>query len=120
MSRSSDSSNIGCSILVLVAVALLFGIPSLIIGLHVERGQTFTITGKESVKDGKSGTYLVFTDKTTLKVDDTILKWRFDSSDVYGRLVIGKTYTADLQGYRVPFFSMYQNILNPVEMTAEK
>lgn len=100
----------------LIAAGITFGI---INSLHLETGATFTVSGKECVKKGESSTYLVFTDKTTYEIDDTWIHWRWDSSDVYGRIQQGKTYTADLQGYRIPFLSMYPNIINPKEVVKE-
>jgi hypothetical protein len=87
---------------------------------HTEHGVKFTVTGKESKYDDKKSRYLVFNTNTTYEITDSWVKWRFDSSDVYGRLEVGKTYVADLQGFRIPFFSMYPNIINPVEYVAEK
>lgn len=100
---------------VLIIVALWIGIGA---SFHNEYGKRFTVTGKEAVKSEKSGKYLVFTDVTTYEVEDSILNGRWDSSDVYGKLTIGKTYEAQLQGRRIPFLSMYQNIINPVEVPA--
>jgi hypothetical protein len=83
---------------------------------HYEVDQTFTVTGKEAVKSDKDSKYLVFTDVTTYEVEDSVIFWRWDSSDVYGRLAVGKTYRATLQGYRIPFFSLYPNIISPIEI----
>ena len=108
----------------MIVVAIMAIVHSLCVGgcaaaLHKEHGQVFTVTGKENVKSWNSGKYLVYTDKTTYEVTDTWVGWRWDSSDVYGGIVVGKTYTATLQGYRVPFLSWYQNILNPTEVVKD-
>jgi hypothetical protein len=87
---------------------------------HSVPNQTFTITGKENVRSGDGSKYLVYTDKTTYEVEDSWIWGRWNSSDVYGRLVIGKSYSATLQGYRIPFFSMYPNIIEPVEIKKEE
>ena len=91
-----------------------------VVSSHREFNQTFTVTGKENVKSGNSGKYLIYTDKTTYEITDTWLFWRWNSSDVYGNMQIGKTYEATLQGYRVPFLSWYQNVLDPVVVNPEK
>jgi hypothetical protein len=108
----------------MIVIAVLAIVLSLCVGgcataLHNVPGQTFTVTGKENVKDGKSGKYLVYTDKTTYEITDSWYHWRWDSSDVYGKLQVGKTYTATLQGYRVPFLSWYPNIISPTEVEKE-
>jgi hypothetical protein len=101
--------------LVLIGM-LVVGLFHLLNAFHREGGQLFTVTGKEAVKADKSSKYLVFTNVTTYEVEDSVLFWRWDSSDVYGRLTIGKTYRATLQGWRIPILSMYPNILDPVEV----
>ena len=106
---------LGTVVAVLVAMLGVVAF-NLVNALHREHGRTFTITGKEAVRHDKSSRYLVFTDVTTYAVEDTVLFWRWDSSDVYGRLAIGRTYRATLQGWRIPLLSMYPNILDPVEV----
>jgi hypothetical protein len=113
MLRNRSLLNLTAPLIGVVVVVILF---ALLNALHREHGQTFTITGKESVRSGKSSKYLVFTNVTTYEVSDSLLFWRWDSSDVYGRLTVGKTYRATLQGWRIPIFSMYPNILDPVEV----
>lgn len=98
--------------IILIVVFLVIG---LFINLHSENGE-FKVIGKEVINTKSSYSYLIYTDKTTLKITDSYINWRFDSSDVYGKIEIGKTYKAKLQGYRFPFFSMYQNIIEPVEI----
>jgi len=104
----------------IVLLILTTGVAGCASSLHNVPGQTFTVTGKENVKDGKSGKYLVYTDKTTYEITDSWYHWRWDSSDVYGSIVVGKTYSATLQGYRVPFLSWYPNVISPLEVKAEK
>jgi hypothetical protein len=100
----------------MVAVILLPIIIGLSIYTHTETG-TFTVKGKENVIQNKSSKYLVYTDVTTYEITDSWIHWRWDSSDVYGNMQVGKTYTATLQGYRVPFLSMYQNVIDPKEIS---
>lgn len=106
-------------VIAIVAIVLSFCMSGCVAALHKEHGQVFTVTGKENVKSGDSGKYLVYTDKTTYEITDTWVGWRWDSSDVYGNIQVGKTYTATLQGYRVPFLSWYQNIINPTEVVKD-
>lgn len=106
-------------VIAIVAIVLSLGVGGCAASLHKEHGQVFTVTGKENVKSGDSGKYLVYTDKTTYEITDTWVGWRWDSSDVYGNIQVGKTYTATLQGYRVPFLSWYQNIINPTEVVKD-
>lgn len=64
----------------------------------------------ESGKDG-SCRYLVFTDQGVFKNTDTIWKWKFNSSDFYADIEVGKTYEFDTVGFRIPFLSVYENIV---------
>ena len=72
------------------------------------------VTSKERVTSGSGDTssskYLVYTETTTFELTDTFLYWRFDSSDVYGRLKPGR-YRFRVVGWRVPWSSFYQNII---------
>lgn len=102
---------------------LLFVIPALaLIGAIVlwvgaykasQRDVTFRVEDKERVcKSGDGGCeYLVFTDQGTFAIKDSFLIWRFDSSDVYGRIKDGQSYEAEVIGWRIPFLSMYPNIV---------
>lgn len=93
----------------------------------------FTVTDKERVVrgdgDSVSSYYLVFTEDRNGKSEtfsnvDTLMYWKFNSSDLQGSLKIGRTYMADVYGWRVPFLSWYRNIVNvrqvdPGQATAE-
>lgn len=81
-----------------------------------QREVTVTIEDKERVCDGENSCkYLVFTDQGTFENTDSLLTGKFDSSDVYGRLKEGRTYTLKVAGYRQGFLSMYPNILEIVD-----
>jgi uncharacterized membrane protein len=74
-----------------------------------------TVTGKERItklaKDHDASYYLVYTDKGTFKVDDELILFRFNSSDVYGSIHTDSTYTFRTVGFRSGFFSEYPNIV---------
>lgn len=78
------------------------------------RDVTVTVSDKERVcgREADSCKYLVFTDGGTFENVDTILAWKWNSSDVYGNLKPGREYTFTVQGWRLPFFSTYPNIIN--------
>lgn len=56
--------------------------------------------------------YLVFTDKGVFENTDSLLNFKWNSSDIYGELKAGETYTFNVYGWRVPFLSMYKNIVS--------
>lgn len=91
---------------------------------------TVTITGKdritESSKDSDgnyqpSSKYLVFADDESgnplvFENVDCFIRLKFSSSNVQGQLKEGHTYKITVIGYRVPFFSWYQNIIKVEEV----
>lgn len=84
-----------------------------------EHTVTITVSDK-SVKRGKGNEddkYLVYTkEDTTYEITDSLFMGRFDSSDLYGRIEVGKTYECTVAGYRIPFLSMYMNIYEAKEV----
>lgn len=76
---------------------------------------TITVTDKERVvkRNGNSvsSKYLVFTETETFENTDCLARFKFNSSDVQGRLKTGETYTVDVYGWRIPFLSAYRNIV---------
>lgn len=86
--------------------------------LSSRRDVTVTVSDKERVCDRKADSsgqeckYLVYTSDGTFENTDSVLAWKWNSSDVYGGLKTGQEYTITVQGWRLPFFSMYPNITN--------
>ena len=76
---------------------------------------TFTVKDKERVTKGTGDSiksyYLVYTDSEVFENTDCLVLFKFNSSDVQGQLDKGFTYEADVYGWRIPFFSMYRNII---------
>ncbi|MCP3686087.1 MAG: hypothetical protein GY861_25860 [bacterium] len=70
-----------------------------------------TITGKERINTQDTSYYLVFTDKGAFKNDDDLWQLKFDSSELQAKLIEGDTYTCTKNFWRVPFLSMYENLL---------
>ena len=62
--------------------------------------------------DSLSSKYLVFTDKETFQNTDTIFYMKFNSSDIYGAIEKESKYESVVYGWRIPFLSMYRNIVS--------
>lgn len=82
---------------------------------------TVTITDKERTHSG-SEKYLVFGEDLDGNVvvfenSDSLLRGKWDSSNLQGELKIGNTYEITVVGYRVPLFSWYENIISAKEIT---
>jgi len=71
---------------------------------------TATVTSKTVKRTGDSDRYMVFTNKETFMVKDSWLLGQFSSSDLFGRIKDGETYTFKVYGWRLPFFSSYRVI----------
>ena len=77
---------------------------------------TFTVADKERIVtksgDSVSSKYLIFTELETFENSDCLVMFKFSSSDLQGKLKKGNIYTAKVYGWRVPFLSMYRNIVS--------
>ena len=77
---------------------------------------TITITDKERVNVENNSKYLVFGKTSSgevvvLENTDTFIRGKFNSSNIYGQIEIGQTYTFTVIGFRFPLFSAYENII---------
>lgn len=77
------------------------------------REVTVNVSDKERVcESGNSECrYLFFTDEGTFENTDSLLFGKYRSSDVYGSVKVGQTYTFKVAGWRVPIFSSYPNVI---------
>lgn len=111
-------NNKGNIILSLLGVVAIIGIIVLIvfIGFQFEYGneQRVTCTVDDKWIKRASGDdeelYLVSCDEQVYKISDLLFKGKFDSSNIYAKLKIGKKYELTVTGYRFGYFSSYQNI----------
>lgn len=74
-----------------------------------------TVTGKERAPSNRGGFYMVFTKEETFKNEDSKAYLKFNSSDVQGKLELGKTYKLKVYGFRIPILSKYRNIVKIYE-----
>lgn len=80
-----------------------------------DRQVTVTVQNEARVCDSSgSCQYLIYTSGGTFKDTDSMLAGKFSSSDLYGQLQTGHTYTLEVRGYRIPLMSEYPNILRIV------
>lgn len=106
----------------IVAVAILAAIAA--IGLNVYSAShteslTCTVTGKDRTQKsgGSKSEMRVYTsDCGTLKIADSLLDTRWDSADLYGSLKENSRYEMTTRGVRLPFFSMFPNIITAKEV----
>ena len=81
---------------------------------------TATVVKTERVAYGSGDSirhkYLIFTDGEVFQCTDSLLFWKFNSSDIYGRLQPNQEYTFRVAGWRWHFGSWYRNV---IEATAK-
>lgn len=94
------------------------GICSLVGSYYETSEVTFTVEDKERVMDrgGDGARYLVWSKDETFENVDSLLKGKFNSSDLYGQLKEGQTYTCEVYGWRNSFFSLYRNLVKCKEV----
>ena len=75
------------------------------------------VTDKQVKRSAEKDKYLIFTeepdgDVRVFENTDSLLEWKWDSSNLYGKIRIGETYRIKTYGWRVPFLSWYENIVD--------
>lgn len=109
------------SFFLLFAVMCLCAIAPAVNKVVDKREVVVTVIDKGIKNYNKSSYYLIYcTDENqktqVYQVSDSLFKMRFDSSDVYPNIVIGKTYKFTICGKRLPFLSWYPNIYQYEEL----
>jgi hypothetical protein len=98
-------------LLIVVAVAGFFCV-SLYGEVGVRAQVAFTIKDKVVKVGSDSSRYLIFTEENEVfENTDSWLNGKYNSSDYYGSLSIGKSYNATVTGWRFPPLSWYRNII---------
>jgi hypothetical protein len=81
-----------------------------------------TVTEKQVKRSDDSDKYLIFTQLSDGNVrvfenTDSLIEGKFNSSDVYAKLKENKKYQIKTYGWRIPYLSSYENIINVEEVT---
>lgn len=101
----------------LIAIALM-GVASTSCAAILPKEQVCTVvTDKDRITNrnsegGTSSKYLIFTEAETFENTDDFSVMKFNSSDFYGSIAVGQEYCFTVAGWRVPFLSMYRNIIS--------
>lgn len=110
-------------------IVILVGVVAFIIGIIFltilpqlnEHTYTATITEKQIKRYDDSDKYLIYTklsDGTTRVFEntDSMIRMKFNSSDIFAELETGKTYELKAYGFRNGFMSWYENIVSVEEI----
>ncbi|MFW6001845.1 MAG: DUF1523 family protein [archaeon] len=72
---------------------------------------TIQVEDKERIMTDDESYYLVFGKDEVFSNRDSLLKWKFNSSDIQRDLKEDNTYEVEVYGWRIPFLSSYRNIV---------
>lgn len=79
--------------------------------VNTESIECAEVLEKERITVLEGGSYyLVMTDKGEYTVTDELFRGNFNSSQWYGKMKIGKSYSFKTGGYRIGLLSSYKNI----------
>ena len=100
--------------IIILIIAILIAILSIVPILHTTTYTNVTVIDKSY--SGESDGYLVWVEDENgtqyeLQNEDIILKGKFNSSTIQGKLKEGETYNIRTVGWRIPLFSSYPNIV---------
>jgi hypothetical protein len=75
-----------------------------------------TIKEKERITTGSgeniSSKFIIYTENEVFENTDSWLYFKFNSADYQNKFTVGKTYKVKVAGWRIPFLSMYRNIVS--------
>lgn len=120
--KKMSKKDLGCLTVIVVIVLAIIAFP--VINFTNDHKYTVTITDKERVtvqfvakNNNTNSKYLIYGEdengKTYVFEDtDTLFRWKFNSSDVYGALKEGETYELTVIGFRVHILNWYENIID--------
>jgi hypothetical protein len=85
-----------------------------VIAVHTHKQVTFTVSKSERVvnSSGEGARYLVYTNKGVYENTDSFWNGKWNSSDLYNQIQVGKKYSCDTTGWRNGFFSWYPNLIS--------
>lgn len=116
----SNRSLLGCLTAIALVIIVVIAVP--VMNFSNDHQYTVTITDKErvttQVAEGQTDSkYLIYGEdengKTYVFEDtDTLFRWKFNSSDVYGALKEGETYELTVIGFRIHILNWYENIID--------
>lgn len=114
MSNKRQSGFIGAVLAVFAVFLLLVGpfIFNLFYVYGTQQDRTITVNKTERIVNQDSSKYLVYAEEGVFENTDSLLRWKFNSADVYNDILENQKYNCDTYGWRIPFFSTYPNIVS--------
>lgn len=110
--------SVGCVVAIFTAL-LIGGCGTWIASNNNISTITVEVTDKESVNSGKSHEYRIYTNQGTFVNADSLYHGKWNSADIQGKIVAGRTYRIKVCGWRFGFLSWFRNILTVTEIKTE-
>jgi hypothetical protein len=107
-----DFGGTGVAVIALIGIIVtsVIGIGVWSVSYRNMHWATCHVTGKD--RGGQEGSYRVYTDECdTLGNEDSMFQGKWNSSNVWQQIEVGKTYQFRIVGSRIPVFSQFANIL---------
>lgn len=107
-------------LVLIITTLLILGLLFSIISGYLNYQEKEIIVKDKYIKNEASGKssrgvyYIVDNENNTYKISDLFFIFKFNSTDLYNSLDISHKYKIKTTGFRIQFFSMYENI-NEVE-----
>lgn len=106
----------GMIALAAVLIVLVFGGTSALYQHGTQDSLEAVVTGTERVcettDEGQACHWMVLTDRMSFTNQDAFWHFKFDSTDLQAKLAEGELYTFHYYGWRIPFLSVYPNIIS--------
>lgn len=120
--RRSSGYGVKALICIGIVIAILIVAVPCFNSYYSEKTYTATVTDKDIKNYDSSSKFLIFTktengETRVFSMEDTLIKGRWNTADDYAEIEVGETYTFTVIGWRIPFFSEYENIIEFQKMT---
>jgi hypothetical protein len=102
-----------CLVLACFIIALVIGGFSFI-GFNNQETVICSVDSKERVTTGTnhlSSKFMVYCNEEVFQNTDELFAWKFNSADFQKNLKVGNKYQLLVCGFRIPFLSMFRNII---------
>lgn len=114
-----NNMNLIFDITIIIVIISVFAITSYIFEYSNSKELIIEIKDKYVKNNDNNDKYIIIdTENNAYEITDLFFIWKFNSTDIYSSLEIGKTYKISITGIRCRIFNNYPNI-NKVELNEE-
>lgn len=115
----NNNINLVFNVTIIIVIISVFAITSYIFEYSNSKELIIEVKDKYVKNNDNNDKYIIIdTKNNAYEITDLFFIWKFNSTDIYSSLEIGKTYKISITGIRCRIFSNYPNI-NKVELDEE-